>query len=40
VDNQLEATSAPGPADETASVRARTSFGDIVIRRSTTYQDL
>lgn len=34
--NELDAASAPGPADETATVRARNSFGDIVIRRSNT----
>jgi hypothetical protein len=32
--NDLEAAQSPGPADETADVSARTSFGDIVIRRS------
>jgi DUF4097 and DUF4098 domain-containing protein YvlB len=36
VRNSMEATDSPGPAEETADVRARTSFGDIVIRRSGT----
>jgi len=34
VRNGLAATERPEPADETAEVRARTSFGDIVIRRA------
>jgi hypothetical protein len=34
VRNDLEAAQSPAPADETAQVSARTSFGDIVIRRS------
>lgn len=34
VRNSLDATDGPGPSTETAEVRARTSFGDIVIRRS------
>jgi hypothetical protein len=32
--NQLDASDGPGPSDETAEVRARTSYGDIVIHRS------
>jgi hypothetical protein len=34
VDNQLDAADSPAAADETAEVRARTSFGDITIRRA------
>jgi DUF4097 and DUF4098 domain-containing protein YvlB len=34
VRNQLETSAGPGPSDETAKVLARTSYGDIVIRRS------
>jgi hypothetical protein len=34
VHNQMEAADGPGPSDETVEVRARTSYGDIVIRRS------
>ncbi len=34
VHNELDASDSPGPSDETAEVRARTSFGDIVIRRA------
>jgi hypothetical protein len=34
VQNALEASAAPGPSDDTVEVRARTSAGDIVIRRS------
>jgi Putative adhesin len=34
VRNSLAATDSPEPADETAEVHARTSFGDIVIRRA------
>jgi Putative adhesin len=34
VQNALEASPAPGPSDDTVEVRARTSAGDIVIRRS------
>jgi DUF4097 and DUF4098 domain-containing protein YvlB len=34
VRNGLAATDRPEPADETAEVHARTSFGDIVIRRA------
>jgi DUF4097 and DUF4098 domain-containing protein YvlB len=34
VRNSLEASDGPGPSDETVEVRARTSYGDIVIRRS------
>jgi len=33
VRNQLEPADPPGPADRTAEVQARTSYGDIVIRR-------
>ena len=32
--NSMRAADSPGPEEETAEVRARTSFGDIVIRRS------
>lgn len=32
--NHLEAAEGPGPSDETVEVRARTAYGDIVIRRS------
>ncbi len=34
VRNQLAAADSPGPSDETAEVHARTSMGDIVIRRA------
>jgi DUF4097 and DUF4098 domain-containing protein YvlB len=34
VHNQLQATDSPEPSDEVVEVRARTSYGDIVIRRS------
>lgn len=34
VRNSLDATTGPAPSDETVEVRARTSHGDIVIRRS------
>jgi len=34
VRNQLDAVDGPEPADETVDVRARTSYGDIVIRRT------
>jgi hypothetical protein len=34
VRSSLEGSDGPGPSDETVEVRARTSFGDIVIRRS------
>ena len=34
VHNHLDASDGPGPSDQTAEVSARTSFGDIVIRRS------
>ena len=34
VRNSLAAAERPGPSDQTVEVRARTSFGDIVIRRS------
>jgi DUF4097 and DUF4098 domain-containing protein YvlB len=34
VRNSLDATTGPEPSDETVEVRARTSHGDIVIRRS------
>lgn len=34
VHNSLTSTGGPEPSDETVEVRARTSFGDIVIRRS------
>jgi DUF4097 and DUF4098 domain-containing protein YvlB len=34
VRNSLTASDGPGPSDQTVEVRARTSFGDIVIRRS------
>ena len=32
--NQMDASDGPGPSDQTVEVRARTSYGDIVIRRS------
>jgi len=32
--NSLAASDAPGPSDQTVEVRARTSFGDIIVRRS------
>ncbi len=34
VHNSMQVADSPGPDEETAEVRARTSFGDIVIRRS------
>ncbi|GLW13102.1 hypothetical protein Misp01_82300 [Microtetraspora sp. NBRC 13810] len=34
VHNSLDAADGPAPSEETAEVRARTSYGDIVIRRS------
>jgi DUF4097 and DUF4098 domain-containing protein YvlB len=34
VQNQMDAADGPGPSDETAEVRARSGYGDIVIRRS------
>jgi DUF4097 and DUF4098 domain-containing protein YvlB len=34
VRSDLDAASEPGPKDETVEVRARTGFGDIVVRRS------
>jgi DUF4097 and DUF4098 domain-containing protein YvlB len=34
VRSELDAADSPAPSDETAEVRARTSYGDIVIRRS------
>jgi hypothetical protein len=34
VHTDMSAADSPGPDEETAEVRARTSFGDIVIRRS------
>ena len=34
VRSDLDAAAAPGPSDETVEVRARTGYGDIVIRRS------
>jgi DUF4097 and DUF4098 domain-containing protein YvlB len=34
VHNRLDSVDAPQPSDETVEVRARTSYGDIVIRRS------
>lgn len=36
VDSSLDASDGPAPADETAEVRARTGYGDIVIHRSMT----
>jgi hypothetical protein len=30
----MDAADGPGPSDETAEVRARSGYGDIVIRRS------
>jgi DUF4097 and DUF4098 domain-containing protein YvlB len=38
VRNSLTASDGPAPSDQTVEVRARTSFGDIVIRRSPSYQ--
>ena len=32
--NQMDASESPGPSDQTVEVSARTSYGDIVIRRS------
>ena len=32
--NQMDASESPGPSDQTVEVRARTSYGDIVIHRS------
>ena len=32
--NRMDASEGPGPSDETVEVRARTSYGDIVIHRS------
>jgi len=34
VHNQLDSSGGPGPSDQTVEVSARTSYGDIVIRRS------
>jgi hypothetical protein len=34
IHNHLDASEGPGPSDQTAEVSARTSYGDIVIRRS------
>ena len=34
VENSLSASDGPQPSDETVQLRARTSYGDIVIRRS------
>jgi DUF4097 and DUF4098 domain-containing protein YvlB len=34
IENALETTEGPGQSDEVAEIRARTSFGDIAIRRS------
>jgi DUF4097 and DUF4098 domain-containing protein YvlB len=34
VRNQMDRTDQPGPADQAVEVHARTSFGDIVVRRS------
>jgi DUF4097 and DUF4098 domain-containing protein YvlB len=34
VRNLLDATERPGPSEDTVEVRARTSFGDITIRRA------
>ncbi|MDQ3352520.1 MAG: DUF4097 family beta strand repeat-containing protein [Actinomycetota bacterium] len=34
VRNSMDTSGSPGPSDETVEVRARTSYGDIVIRRS------
>jgi hypothetical protein len=34
IQNHLDASDSPGPSDQTAEVSARTSYGDIVIRRS------
>ena len=32
--NQMDAADGPGPSDQAVEVRARTSYGDILIRRS------
>jgi hypothetical protein len=34
IHNQLDSSGGPGPSDQTVEVSARTSYGDIVIRRS------
>ena len=34
IHNQMDASGGPGPSDQTVEVSARTSYGDIVIRRS------
>jgi DUF4097 and DUF4098 domain-containing protein YvlB len=34
VHNQLEAAERPGPSEDAVEVRARSSFGDIAVRRS------
>jgi DUF4097 and DUF4098 domain-containing protein YvlB len=34
IHNQLDSSNGPGPSDQTVEVSARTSYGDIVIRRS------
>jgi hypothetical protein len=34
VHNDLDATESPAPGEDTVDVRARTSFGDITVRRS------
>jgi len=34
IQNQMDAADGPGPSDQTVDVSARTSYGDIVIRRS------
>jgi DUF4097 and DUF4098 domain-containing protein YvlB len=34
IHNQLDSSDGPGPSDQTVEVSARTSYGDIVIRRS------
>jgi DUF4097 and DUF4098 domain-containing protein YvlB len=34
IHNEMDAADGPGPSDQTVEVRARTSYGDIVIRRS------
>jgi DUF4097 and DUF4098 domain-containing protein YvlB len=34
IHNQMDTSDGPGPSDQTVEVRARTSYGDIVIRRS------
>jgi DUF4097 and DUF4098 domain-containing protein YvlB len=39
VENGLDATDAPGSADEQVDIRARTGFGDIIVRRQAPHGD-